>query len=388
MPSVEPLPSGRFRVRWRDESGRKLSASFSFPTSQAARKYGLDREAEVRRGEGRDPQAGKELLSDWIRRWLVDRVVERRTLNKERSLLEKHVLPALGDLRLDRIDRFAVQSWVARLAKDGYAPGTVRGAHRALHQVLAAAVDSELLRSNPAERVKLPALPPPGDFHWTRAQIDATSAQLDGQDRVVLELLVGTGIRWGELAGLHADRLDLLRRRLTVAEVIEEDVGGMTLKHFPKGGKWRHLPLDPSLREFLAEQLGSHPPLRPCGFEHPRRERCSGLVFHAKDRPLSRHTWPRSVLYPALAAAGAPAGRVHDLRHTYASWLAADGVPLALIQRLLGHASMRTTERYSHLQPDAIDDPAIIAALSRGDRDGARRVGRSLEASPLQGGRG
>jgi site-specific recombinase XerD len=58
---------------------------------------------------------------------------------------------------------------------------------------------------------------------------------------------------------------------------------------------------------------------------------------------------------------------VHDLRHTYASWLTADGVPQRVVQQLLGHASSRTTERYQHLAPDAIDDPAILQALRRGD---------------------
>jgi site-specific recombinase XerD len=54
---------------------------------------------------------------------------------------------------------------------------------------------------------------------------------------------------------------------------------------------------------------------------------------------------------------------VHQLRHTYASWLVIDGVPLRVVQELLGHASVQTTERYSHLAPSAIDDPKIMASL-------------------------
>jgi integrase len=376
MPSVEQLPSGRWRVQWRGATGRRYGAGFSFPTKSAARQYGLDREAEVRRGEGRDPRAGRVTLGEWVERWVQARVAEPRTLSKERSLLGRHVLPAMGDTALDRIDRLTVQAWVSRLSKSGLAAGTVRGAHRVLHQVLTAAVDSELLRSNPAERIKLPATPPPSDFHWTREQIDAAAAQLDGQDRVVLDVLVGTGLRWGELAGLHADRIDLLRRRLTVAEVLEEDVGGMRLKAYPKSRRRRDVPLAPDLRELLAAHLAVRPSLKPCGLQHPARTRCSGLVFYtAAGNPLSRHVWPRKVLHPAMAAAGVPRGRVHDLRHTYASWLVADGVPLRVVQQLLGHADGRTSERYAHLQPDAIDDPSIIAALRRGD------VGRAAQQS-------
>lgn len=66
MPSVDQLPSGRWRVQWRDASGRKRSAGRSFPTETAARTYGLDREADVRRGEDRDANAGRLLLRDWV----------------------------------------------------------------------------------------------------------------------------------------------------------------------------------------------------------------------------------------------------------------------------------------------------------------------------------
>lgn len=355
-------------MQWRTGSGRKVSAGRSFPTKTAARAYGLDRDAEVRRGVERDPAAGRITLQSWAARWSAARVAERRTLSKEAALLDGHVLPAFGRHRLDRIERLDVQAWVSRLGRDGLSPSTVRGAHRVLHQLLAAAVDGDLLATNAAERVRLPAMRPAADFHWTRAEVEQVAGQLDGQDLVVLELLVGTGIRWGELAGLHVGRLDLLRRRLSVVDVLEEDVGGMTLRGSPKSGRRRDVPLAPGLRELLAEHLGARPPTVPCGLEHARRERCTGLVFTTPaGTPLSRHRWPRSVLRPALADAGVRPGRVHDLRHTYASWLVADGVPLRVVQQLLGHADSRTTERYAHLQLEAIDDPAILAALRRGD---------------------
>jgi site-specific recombinase XerC len=216
MPWVARLPSGRWRVQYRDETGRKVSAGRSFPTESAARTFGLDREADVRRGEHRDPRAGRVTVGEWAEQWYTARVAERRTLAKDRAGLDRHLLPALGDQQLGQLTHLAVQGWVRALEKKGLAPATVRAQHRLLHQLLAAAVLEGRIPANPADKVRLPALPPPGDFHWTREEISATAERLDGQDRVVLELLVGT-LRWGELAGLHADRIDLLRRRLTVA---------------------------------------------------------------------------------------------------------------------------------------------------------------------------
>lgn len=373
MPAVSRLPSGRWRLQYRDDAGRQVSGGRSFPTASAARQFGLDREAEVRRGDHFDPRAGRVTLRDFAELWFDARVAERRTLAKDRSGLDRHVLPALGGNRLNQLNHLAVQGWVRQLERDGLAPATVRGLHRLLHQVLAAAVLEGKLPTNPADKVKLPVIAPPGDFHWSRDEISATADHLDGQDRVVFELLVGTGIRWGELAGLHADRVDLLRRRLTVAEVLEEEAG-LTLKAYPKGGRRREVPLAPDLRTLLAEHLAVLPPLKPCGLQHPARQRCSGLLFHTAGHPLSRHRWPRAVFAPALAAAGARPGRVHDLRHTYASHLVREGIPLRLVQDLLGHASSRTTERYAHLAPDALDDARLLAALSAGRVPMTRRA--------------
>jgi site-specific recombinase XerD len=115
----------------------------------------------------------------------------------------------------------------------------------------------------------------------------------------------------------------------------------------------------------MAAHLAATPPV-DCGLDHGKGKRCTGLVFHTdRGRPLSRHVWPRQVLAEAVAAAEVRRGTVHDLRHTYASHLVLAGVPLRMVQELLGHASIRTTERYSHLAPNEFDDPRLLAALNQ-----------------------
>lgn len=90
-----------------------------------------------------------------------------------------------------------------------------------------------------------------------------------------------------------------------------------------------------------------------------------------KDRPpvprpevdphVSRHSFRKQVWYPANAAAGlVPRPRVHDLRHTNASWMIAGGADLQTVRERLGHASLRATERYLHSLPD-VDDSALDA---------------------------
>jgi site-specific recombinase XerD len=134
--------------------------------------------------------------------------------------------------------------------------------------------------------------------------------------------------------------------------------------HYPMGMRRREIPVVAAeLIAAMAAHLEANPPI-DCGLNHGRGKKCTGLVFHSDGKPLSRHGWPRLVFQPAIVAAGVRRGTPHDLRHTYASWLVIDGVPLRVVQELLGHGSIRTTERYSHLAPATLDDPRLLASLT------------------------
>lgn len=376
MPMVTKLASGRYRVQWRDRNGKKVGPTppQTFATEKIARTFGLDREAEVRRGVDYDPDAGRVLLKTWITEWLEHRVAERRTLDKIRGHLNKHVLEpvgtgsALGDMRLEQIDEMALQAWVKRLQATGLAPSTIRGIFTTLQSVLRAALRARRIQVDPTLNVVLPTVPEPSDFYWEREELDAIRAQLTApRDVALFELLSRTGVRWGEAAGLHLPRWMPLRRRVSIADVLSEDSSGMVVKEYPKGRKRRELPaVHPALLEAMAAQLAASPPIR-CGLHVDARGKaksCPGLIFHERGHALSRHGWPRTVFEDAVAAAEVRRGTVHDLRHTYASHLVLDGVPLRVVQQLLGHASVRTTERYSHLAPTTLDDPTLLASLT------------------------
>ncbi len=375
---VTLLDSGRYRVQWRDRNGRKVGPQppRTFASKPAARRFGLDREAEVRAGTDVDPTLGRMLLRDWVEQWWESRVGESRSLDTDRTTIDTYVLKAvgdgkpLGDLRLEQVDEQVVQAWVKRLERltraDGrprLAPATIYRHFTVLSAVLRPAVRAGRIPRDPLGDIRLPALPPADDFYWEPEEIELLRAQMPtAKDLALLELLVGTGMRWGEAVGLHLPRWVPLRRRVSVVESLVER-RGFELKP-PKNGKRRDLPVhDDLLLEVMAEHLRTSPPA-PCGLDHGRGRSCPGLVFHAGGRPLSRHAWPRQVLDPAVKAAEVRRGTVHDLRHTYASWLALDGVSMRVVQQLLGHASIRSTERYSHLSPNTLDDPQLVASLS------------------------
>ncbi len=355
MAWTERLPSGRWRGSYRLPNGQIRSAG-TFDHKKAAHDAAIQAEGLTKRPGWRDPRAGQTPWRAWHAVWWPTRSIEPTTSSGERSMVDVHIMPRWGDVALADIKRHDVQAWVTGIVTEKLGDDdepryrTASTARRILNvfvSSLTAAVDAELLVANPALRIKLPPIPPGRQVFLTRAQYAQLAAQVPGrEDRAVLDFLVGTGARWGEMAGLHVHNLDLVRGVATIADTTD----GNEIKPYPKGRRQRRVPI----LQWMVDYLDVPEPT-PCGLPHRTVRKCpSGLLFPgarggARD---DRNFWHR-VLSPALDAAGLTelGLTIHDLRHTYASWLVQDGVPLTRVAELLGHASTRTTEIYAHFAP-------------------------------------
>lgn len=363
---IQRRPSGRWYAQYRDRAGKRHGRTFERKLD--AQRWAAEQERLVARIGGYDPRAARQLVADYEAHWWANRVVEATTAATDRGRLDNHVLPEFGQLPLDVVTTSAVQGWVRKLSKDGLAPATVRSCHRLLASMLGAAVRDGLLHTNPATGVILPAVGDGREVYLAREEVDAVAEQMHSDfDRAVLYTLAYTGMRWGEVAGLHAGRLDLLRRRVEVVEVLSEVGGARTVKPYPKGKRRRTVPIPALLVDVLAAHLAAYPASR------------EELVFRPKATgALSRHTWGRWKFKTAVRAAlGRDDVLVHDLRHSYASWLAQAGVPLYEVQMILGHRSITTTQRYAHLVPDVFD--RALGAL-----DGSSRFASGLKSDVSQ----
>jgi integrase len=143
---------------------------------------------------------------------------------------------------------------------------------------------------------------------------------------------------------------------LRVVETYDETAG--RIKAYPKGKRVRDVPLVADLVTVFEgiERDGV------CGVAHALG-RCPGPLALTTEEgaPLRNSNWAFRVWTPAVRAAGVGHVRIHDCRHSYASWLLQEGISLAEVGRLLGHVSPQTTQRYAHLAetPSA----AVLAAL-------------------------
>ena len=241
-------------------------------------------------------------------------------------------------------DRATVRAYLATLADRGLAASSVGGRLAAVRSMYRHALRHGNIRTDPLAGVRAPRRPSrlPRVLSVDEAETLVTAPgrgegrdeALARRDGAMLELLYATGMRISELAGLTLDRVDVERRRLRV-------IG--------KGNKERQLlfgaPAASALRRYLEV---ARPVLASRG-------PATGAVFlNAAGRPLSARG-ARMVIGHWVDATGSPSRTSpHTLRHSFATHLLEGGADLRVVQELLGHANLQTTQVYTHLSDAAL----------------------------------
>lgn len=360
MAWAERLQSGRYRGGYRDAQGRKRYVRGTFTHKAKAERAAAVAESAASKAMVTDPDAGRRSWGEWVVQWWPTRLVEDQTRLSDEGRRRNHLDPRWAQVPIGAISRHDVNAWVSHMRATGVGAGTITHAVRLLSVSLAAAVDEQIITSNPAARIKLPPANQAAERYLTRDEYTAIREQLPTTlDVAIVDWLANTGMRWGEFAGMHRHRYDRARRIVRVAETFEEKTG--MVKAYPKGRRIRSVPVP----EWLALEVDELLELDPggCGLEHRGGQACrSGLLFTTvTGRVLRDSNWSNRVWRPAVLRSGVGHARVHDLRHTYASWLIQDGMSLARVGKLLGHVSPVTTQRYAHLEDE--DFERVVSAL-------------------------
>lgn len=366
MAWAEKLPSGKYRGLYRDSRGKKRSAGSYAHKAEAVRKAGAAEE-KARRNEWRDPDAAKRTWGDWCDSWWPSRTVEGATLKTDAGRRDKYLLPKWGDWPLGAITRHEVKVWRGELRAEGVGNSTINRAVALLSVSLTAALDAEIIDVNPLIQMKKLPEPPAKHQRLTHEGYEALLEQMPTErDRLIVIMLASSGLRWGELAGLHRARVDFEAEAVTVIEVFSERVGKM--KAYPKGTRERTV----RLPSWLMDELRDLPHEgQACGIEHISG-RCPGpLLLTTTGGTVLRNSNWSPVFREAVENAGVGPLRIHDLRGTAASWWLDGDVQLAEVRELLGHRDARTTDRYAGLSKvDGVRAAGAIPQPARGSKSG------------------
>ncbi|WP_158170935.1 tyrosine-type recombinase/integrase [Rhodococcus sp. JT-3] len=356
MASARKLPSGKWQGRYVDSSGAHRTAGV-WPTEKAALGKAQSAEDEDRINPT-SAESQRITWGEWEPRWAAGRRVGEGTKKRDESRLRTHVRPKWSKVKLNAITGHGVEVWLRELEDSGLSSSTTIKCFHLLSSSLRAAEHARLITRSPCRGVRLPKDGETVDRFLTDDEISEILFELDPRDAFVVEILLGTGMRLGEGLALHWESVDLVRRTVTVSR--SWDAVGGSMKP-PKSWQNRVIPISRTLASALDAELRRHGPGVPATVPYDRKvEARSGLVIRPirgtspLDGARLRGRWDNAFesANARLSAADRPTippARLHDLRHTYASRLVQGGVPILAVKDLLGHQSVVTTQRYSHL---------------------------------------
>lgn len=363
-----------WQARWRDPRDPRKRKERQFRDKEVARRWvrRLDSEAEgarfIQPTNAERVRLFKEVRAIWQETCWTG--LAPSTTARYGQVVRTHLEPEFGTMPITDMTREQTRRYFARLTREGKAPGTVRKIHTVLSAIMSEAVELELLAANPCTRMRgLPTVRTEEPVFLKAEQVRTLAEKMRHHTyKLLIYMAAYTGLRASELAGLRRKDVDLLRGvvhvrlPLKALDVKRPDGSRGPVFGTPKNGKPRTVTLPKFLRAMLTDHLALTP-----AKGGPGGAGADALVFTAPEGGVHRHgLFMRRVWYPTIRGdmrsknpkkqrpPALPAElhglRFHDLRHTCASMLIAQGAHPKIIQERLGHASITTTmNRYGHL---------------------------------------
>ncbi|MCL0093272.1 site-specific integrase [Dehalococcoidia bacterium] len=300
-------------------------------------------------------------MAEHLRNWLEGYVktnCSHRTVDSYRSIIETHLVPALGHIQLKHLHPQAIQGYYGE-ACQRLSARTVHHHHRVLSQSLKFAVRQGYLGRNPADLVDAPSPRKKAMRTLTPGEVEVLFEKAMASCYYpVIYTAVSTGLRQAELLGLRWRDIDLDMLSISVSQVLYKRRGVCQFKEPKTGHSRRRVSMMPKLALFLREykaerELFYH--------ELGRQLTLDDLVFTSVEgKPIDP-----SVLTHVFARMTRQAGmegvRFHDLRHTFASLMLLRGAKPKVISEALGHSSVAfTMDTYSHIIEEMQSDAMAL----------------------------
>jgi integrase len=297
-------------------------------------------------------------MASWLRRWVKDApAIKPVTRFGYRSIVENHLIPHLGKLRLTDVKRGHVLAMLSALNQKGLSPTTQRNVRNCLSAALMEAIEQEYIDTNPA-RVKVEDPRYRTNVDGSKRRIVAILKALeDHRYGDLYRFLIYTGMRIGEAVALDWSDIDKDRHTITVRrsltrEPLADDPRRTRKVIGPtKTGRERVIPVSAELMGVIFRRLDRLGYKRRGVGDQARPG--SGLVFPSATEPSkpldpshALHAFQETLSRAGIYAREGKPVRLHECRHLYATYLLSSGKDVATVSRLLGHSTPTTTMRF------------------------------------------
>ncbi len=266
----------------------------------------------------------------------------KRSWDTDESLFRNHVMPLIGKKHLDEVSKDDIISMLHGRRADGAALGSANRLVILMRYMFNLALKWEVpgITKNPASGVTLFEDPPTKERFLTVEEAQRLYSSVQDSENSMLQyivpMLILTGARRSEVIRAQWSDFDMLKLSWRIP--------------FTKAGRPRHVPMS----DGVIRLLESIPRMTGCPFVFPNPKTKKPFVS-------IYYSW-----HTARTQAGLADVRLHDLRHSFASFLVNNGRSLYEVQKILGHTQIKTTQRYAHLSQDTLLDAANVAVNSMG----------------------
>lgn len=264
--------------------------------------------------------------------------IDKRTGDDYRRILRNDIASAIGTIPIDQLTRDDIARWITAMADAGSSGKTIANKHGLLSAALNGAVTAKHIPANPAAGVRLPRTEQPEMRFLTKEEFATLYGHISEHWRPMVKFLAASGCRLSEATALRPSDVDTESSTVRISRAWKS--GPYRLGPPKTKRSRRTISLPASVLDEL-DYTGEW-----LFVNSGRGGRCTG------GGPVRPPNFRANVWWPALAKAelSPPQPRIHDLRHTCASWMIQAGVPLPVIQQHLGHENITTTVGvYGHL---------------------------------------
>ena len=344
---------GRYTAGTDERTGKSIRRSVYGKTQKEVRERMRQITNDIDTGSYVAPCSMK--YSEWIDIWLSEYLTGRSplTISQYKSYAHNHIVPVLGNHRLDELSLAQIQKFINSLAQESLSAKTVKNIYGIMHRCLQQAVTLGYLRHNPSEHCSLPRSLDPGIAPLETPEIMLLIRrlqELNHPDANLILVTLFTGMRQSEVIGLSWPDVDFRKGIIFVRRQLVKlpEKGQGYIFSSPESKKSRIIKPAPTVMRILdrqREQQKHWAQTAGSAWDNP-----DNLVFTNEVGRHLAHVTVYKRFKDIVRELGFPECRFHDLRHTFATVSLENGDSIKTVQANLGHATASfTMAKYAHV---------------------------------------
>jgi site-specific recombinase XerD len=349
----------KYDVKLRRPDGTQYQQSFN--TKKEAETYQALQRVAQHNGSWLDDRFSSITFEQMALRWIESNNSKRQTsLNRDLGILRKHLNPEIGSHLIRNIKRSDIQALINTWVTLGLSPASIRRHVAVLSAIFNMAVAEDILHKSPTLKVKTPRVDPSDGRALTPEEATSLLASVTPSHYALVFIMLTTGIRWSEAAGLQIKHFNPMTAppTLTIEQGIHETGTGYITEKPKSAASHRSIVLTPIHVEVIARYLQETGRSAVQGEEPIFVATAGGRLVYSNFRTRIWH--------PAVNAAGLHGLRIKDMRKTAATNLLQSGADAKTVTAIMGHEDIRTTlNHYARTTPESLlaASQALVNAL-------------------------